>query len=166
MPAGEVGEILFMAPQLMEGYWRNPDETREVLKKGPDGRTWLFSGDLGYLDADGYLFIVDRKKDLMKPNGMQVWPREVDEVVSAHPAVAEVGVRSFPDAARGEIVVTFVVLKAGASATEAEIRAYTRDHLAHYKVPAKVVFRRDLPKTLVGKVLRRKLTLEEPVPAS
>jgi long-chain acyl-CoA synthetase len=127
-----------------------------------DGVTWLHTADLGYLDGDGYLFIVDRKKDLMKPNGMQVWPREVEEVIASHPAVAEVGVRGFPDAARGEIAVAFVVLRAGLTADEKEIREWCKQHLAFYKVPSRVVFRNDLPKSLVGKVLRRDLRLEEP----
>jgi long-chain acyl-CoA synthetase len=157
MPIGKVGEILFMAPQLMEGYWHNPDETREVLKKGPDGRTWLFSGDLGYLDEDSYLFIVDRKKDLMKIGGFQVWPREIEEVLAAHPAVAEVGVAGVKDPVKGEIAKAWVVLRPGATATIEELRAHCKAHLAPFRVPAQIVFATDLPKTMVGKVLRRKL---------
>src|SRR3712207_3328039 len=102
MPQGEVGEIVIRAPQLMQGYWKSPDETREMLRVGPDGERLLYTGDLGYLDQDGYLFIVDRKKDLIKTSGYQVWPREIEEVISAHPAVAEVGVAGLPDKMRGE----------------------------------------------------------------
>ena len=127
-----------------------------------DGRTWLRTGDLGYIDEDGYLFIVDRKKDLIKASGMQVWPRELEEVLAKHPAVAEVGVRGFADAAKGEIAVAFVVLRQGLEATEQELREYCKQHLAFFKVPARVVFRRELPKSMIGKVLRRMLTLEEP----
>ena len=122
----------------------------------------LRTGDLGYLDDDGYLFIVDRKKDLIKASGMQVWPRELEEVLAKHPAVAEVGVRGFADAAKGEIAVAFVVLRQGLDATEQELREYCKQHLAFFKVPARVVFRRELPKSMIGKVLRRMLTLEDP----
>jgi long-chain acyl-CoA synthetase len=97
----------------------------------------------------------------IKPNGFQVWPREIEEVIATHPAVAEVGVRGFPDMARGEIAVAFVVLRPGASATAEELREHAKAHLAHYKVPGKVVFRSELPKSLIGKVLRRMLTLDE-----
>ena len=159
--AGEMGEILLRAPQQMKGYWKSPDETKEMLFTDADKIVWLRTADLGYMDTDGYLFIVDRKKDLMKPNGMQVWPREVEEAMAAHPAIAEVGVRSFPDAARGEVEVAFVVLRTGMAATEPELRDFAKTHLAPYKVPSKVVFRAELPKSLIGKVLRRKLTLEE-----
>ena len=159
--AGEVGEILLRAPQQMKGYWKSPGETKEMLFTDADNITWLRTADLGHMDADGYLFIVDRKKDLMKPNGMQVWPREVEEAMAAHPAVAEVGVRSFPDPARGEMEVAFVVLRAGMTATEAELRDFAKSHLAPYKVPSRVLFRMELPKSLIGKVLRRKLTMEE-----
>jgi long-chain acyl-CoA synthetase len=113
------------------------------------------------MDEDGYVFLVDRKKDLIKANGMQVWPRELEEEIAAYPGVMEVGVRGFPDAAHGEIAVAFVVMKPGQSATEHDIREYCKKHLAFYKVPAKVVFRTELPKSLIGKVLRRMLTLDE-----
>ena len=157
---GEVGEILIRAPQVMRGYFNNPAETALMLVKHDDGYVWLHSADLGYLDEDGYLFIVDRKKDLIKANGMQVWPRELEEVLATHPAVLDVGVRGFADAARGEIAVAFVVLRQGVQATEHELREFCKQHLAFYKVPAKVVFRRELPKTMIGKVLRRELKLE------
>ena len=161
VPIGDVGEMLLRGPQIMQGYWQNPKGTAEMIWTDSGGTRWLRTGDLAHFDEDGYLFIVDRKKDLIKANGMQVWPRELEEVIATHPAVAEVGVRGFPDAAHGEIAVAFVVLRAGAQATEAEIREFCKHHLAFYKVPAKVVFRKDLPKSLIGKVLRRMLTLEE-----
>jgi long-chain acyl-CoA synthetase len=160
MPAGEVGELILRAPQLMEGYWNNPGETAEVLRvRGSDG-PWLHTGDLAYMDEDGFLFIVDRKKDMVKTSGYQVWPREVEEVVSTHPAVLEVGVAGVPDAARGEVVKAWVVLKPGQSVSDADLRAYCRERLAPYKVPASVEFRTELPKTMIGKVLRRALAAE------
>jgi len=165
LPPGEVGEIIIYGRQIMRGYWNNPEETALMRRVGPDGREWIYSADLGYMDDDGYLFIVDRKKDLIKPGGMQVWPRDIEEVLQAHPAVAEVGVRGFPDNYKGEIAVAFVVLREKATATAEELREYCKQHLAFYKVPGKIVFRHELPKSLVGKVLRRMLTLDE-APAS
>lgn len=160
LATGEVGEILIRGPQIMRGYFENPAETAQMLVPHTDGHTWLHSADLGYLDEDGYLFIVDRKKDLIKASGMQVWPRELEEAIAKHPAVAEVGVRGFTDAAKGEIAVAFVVLRAGMNATEQELRDYCKQHLAFFKVPARVVFRRELVKSMIGKVLRRELKLE------
>jgi long-chain acyl-CoA synthetase len=161
MPAGEVGEIIMSAPQLMVGYWNRPDETAGILRDHVDEhgtRRWLHTGDLGYMDADGYVFVVDRKKDLIKPSGgYQVWPREVEEVLASHPAVAEVGVAGIPDDVRGEIVKAWVVVRAGHTVTGQELRAYCRAKLAPYKVPTHVEFRTELPKTMVGKVLRRLL---------
>jgi long-chain acyl-CoA synthetase len=160
LAASEVGEICFSAPQLMVGFWNRPDETAGALREhtGPDGtRRWLHTGDLGYLDEDGYLFIVDRKKDLIKTSGFQVWPREVEEALAAHPAVAEVGVAGMPDEAKGEAVQAWVVLRPGSRTTEAELRTFCRQRLAPYKIPSRIEFRSDLPKTMVGKVLRRKL---------
>jgi long-chain acyl-CoA synthetase len=161
LPTGEVGEILIRGPQVMRGYFNNPAETAAMLVKHSDGLTWLHSADLGYFDADGYLYLVDRKKDLIKANGMQVWPRELEEVLATHPAVLEVGVRGFADAARGEIAVAFVVLRQGMAATEQELREFCKARLAFYKVPAKVVFRAELAKSMVGKVLRRELRLDD-----
>ncbi|MFN7915797.1 MAG: AMP-binding protein [Vicinamibacterales bacterium] len=160
MATGEVGEICFSGLQLMVGFWNRPEETSLVLRDhiDEDGtRRWLHTGDLGYLDADGYLFIVDRKKDLIKTSGYQVWPREVEEVLATHPAVLEVGVAAVPDEQKGEAVRAYVVLRPGQTATEAELREFCRYQLAPYKVPGKVEFRKDLPKTMVGKILRRAL---------
>ena len=157
LPPGEVGEVLIRAPQLMLGYWRNQEETAAAIRDG-----WLHTGDLGYLDEDGYLFIVDRKKDVIKPGGFQVWPREVEEVIASHPAVAEVGVAGVPDDYQGEAVKAWVVLGKGREATAEEIRAHCRERLAAYKVPKYFEFRDSLPKTMVGKVLRRELAAEDP----
>ncbi len=158
---GEVGEIGLAAPQLMTGFWNAPEETRLALRdhdqlEGP--RRWLHTGDLGYLDEDGYLFIVDRKKDLIKASGYQVWPREVEETLAAHPAVSEVGVAGVPDKLKGEAVCAWVVVRPGARVSEEDLRAFCRERLAPYKVPSKIEFRTELPKTMVGKVLRRALT--------
>jgi long-chain acyl-CoA synthetase len=158
VPVGEVGEILIRAPQVMSGYWNDPAETALALRDhGDGGGPWLHTGDLGRLDDDGWLYVVDRKKDLMKPGGLQVWPREVEEAVAAHPAVAEVGVAGVQDPVRGEIVKAWVVLRSETQVTADEIRSWCKGRLAPYKVPAQVEFRPDLPKTMVGKVLRRAL---------
>jgi len=156
LPAGKEGEIVFSAPQLMKGYWKRPEETKEMLRDG-----WLYTGDVGYMDDDGYVFITSRKKDLIKPSGFQVWPREVEEVINAHPAVAEVSVAGIPDAKQGEAVKAWVVLVAGKTATAEEIQAFCKEKLVGYKIPKYIDFRSDLPKTMVGKVLRRVLQEEE-----
>src|SRR5476649_1752038 len=134
MPIGEAGEIAFSAPQLMVGYWNRPEETAGIFRDhvGEEGvRRWLHTGDLGYMDADGYVFIVDRKKDLIKTSGYQVWPREVEEVLATHPAVAEVGVAGIADDLRGEAVKAWVVLRADHLATsEQDLRAFCREKLA------------------------------------
>ena len=160
VPAGEVGEMILRAPQYMAEYWNNPLETAEALRTH-DGETWLHTGDLAYMDEDGYFFIVDRKKDLIKTSGFQVWPREIEEVISALPSVLEVGVAGVPDAMKGEVAKAWVVLKPGTTATEDEVRAYCRERLAPYKVPGRVEFRTELPKTMVGKILRRALAASE-----
>src|SRR2546427_822838 len=152
---GEIGEIVIEAPQLMEGYWHNPEATTEMLRNSR-----LYTGDLGLLDGDGYLTIVDRKKDLIKASGFQVWPREVEEVIAAHPAVAEVGVAGVPDAHSGEAVMAWVVTRKGMGLTEDEVRDHCRRHLAAYKVPKHVELREALPKSAIGKLLRRELARE------
>ena len=152
LPLGELGEVCISAPQIMVGYWGKPEETAAMIRDG-----WVYTGDLGYLDEDGYLFIVDRKKDLIKPGGFQVWPREVEEVMATHPAVAEVSVAGVPDEYQGEAVKAWVVVRAGHQVTVDELRAYCRERLTGYKVPKTIEFRTELPKTMVGKVLRREL---------
>ena len=160
LAAGEVGEMILRAPQHMTEYWNNPLETAEALRRHGEGGPWVHTGDLAYMDEEGYVFIVDRKKDMVKTSGFQVWPREIEEVISAHPAVMEVGVAGVPDKVKGEVTKAWVVLKAGHTATEEEVRAFCRERLAPYKVPATVEFRKELPKTMVGKVLRRALVAE------
>src|SRR5262249_50238865 len=160
VPRGKTGEICLSAPQLMVGFWNRPEETSGVLRDHvePSGtRRWLHTGDLGYLDEDGYLFIGDRKKDLIKTSGYQVWPREIEEILASHPSVAEVGVAGVPEEARGEAVKAWVVLRAAHRATEDELREFCRERLAPDKVPTRIEFRSDLPKSMVGKVLRRVL---------
>jgi len=158
MAPGEVGEIVIRGPQVMKGYHNMPTETANTLRDlGDGGKPWLFTGDIARMDEDGYFYIVDRKKELIKPGGYQVWPREVEEAIITHPKVMEVGVAGIPDPYRGETVKAWVVLKAGETATEEEIRAYAKEKLAPFKVPTHVEFRSELPKTTVGKILRREL---------
>jgi long-chain acyl-CoA synthetase len=167
LPNGQTGEIIMRAPQLMAGYFNNPDETSRALRvHGPitadsdTSRPWLHTGDLGYLDEDSFLFIVDRHKDLIKSSGYQVWPREVEEVLAAHPCVQEVGVAGVPDSVKGEVVKAWVVKRAGTNPTVDELRAYCKQNLAPFKTPAHVEFRESLPKNMAGKVLRRTLVAE------
>jgi len=155
LQTGEVGEILLRAPEVMQGYWQKPDETAVILRDG-----WLFTGDIGYQDEDGYVFIVDRKKDLIKPSGFQVWPRDVEEVIASHPAVAEVCVGGIPDPQTVEAVKAWVVLNPGGQISEAELQEYCRKNLAGYKVPKFIEFRASLPKSNVGKILRRELVAQ------
>jgi len=156
LPPGKIGEILIRAPQLMLGYWQQPAETKKTVRDG-----WLYTGDIGYLDKDGYLFIVDRKKDVIKPSGFQVWPREVEEVIASHPAVSEVGVRGVPDEYQGEAVKAWIVLRPGQRVSADEIRAFCRKKLTAYKVPKQIEFVESLPKSIIGKVLRRALFEEK-----
>ena len=160
----EVGELLVRAPQYMSEYWNNPDETAITLQRHDDGGPWVHTGDLAYMDDEGYIFLVDRKKDMIKTSGFQVWPREIEEVLASHPAVHEVAVAGVPHAAKGEVAKAWVVLKPAAEASEDDLRAYCRERLAPYKVPGSVEFRSDLPKSMVGKVLRRMLTAEAAAP--
>ncbi|MCX7689192.1 long-chain-fatty-acid--CoA ligase [Thermoflexus sp.] len=149
---GEIGELIIKGPQVMKGYWNRPEETAQTLRGG-----WLYTGDIARMDEDGYFYIVDRKKDMILTGGFNVYPREVEEVLYAHPAVLEATVVGVPDPYRGEAVKAYVVLKPGAQASEEEILAHCRKNLAPYKVPRSVEFRDSLPKSMVGKVLRRVL---------
>jgi long-chain acyl-CoA synthetase len=146
-------------PQVMKGYWEKPTETANVLREHPalGPGLWLHTGDIARMDEEGYFQIVDRKKDMIICGGFNVYPRDVEEALYQHPAVKEAAVAGIPDAYRGETVKAFVVLREGASASEEEIIAFCRERLAKYKVPTAVEFRADLPKTAVGKVLRREL---------
>jgi long-chain acyl-CoA synthetase len=156
MPPGEPGELALAGPQVMQGYWNQPDETAQVLRNG-----WLLTGDMATMDEEGYFAIVDRKKDLIIAGGYNVYPREVEEILYEHPQILEVAVAGVPDAYRGEIVKAFVVLRSGEQATSDEIREFAKARLAGYKVPRSIEFRDELPKTLIGKVLRRALVEEE-----
>ncbi|MCL4561236.1 MAG: long-chain fatty acid--CoA ligase [Chloroflexi bacterium] len=149
---GETGELVVRGPQVMSGYHHMAEETAHVLQD-----SWLHTGDIGRMDVDGYFYIVDRKKDLIKVGGLQVWPREVEEVIAAHPAVQEVGVAGIPDTYHGEIVKAWVVLKSGKTISADEILAWCEASLSRYKIPRQVEFRDELPKTTVGKILRREL---------
>ncbi len=160
VPEGEIGELVIRAPQLMFEYWNDPAETAVALRSHGEGGPWVHTGDLAFMDHNGYLFLVDRKKDMLKTSGFQVWPREIEEVLAGHPAVMEVSVAGMPEATKGEVPWAWVVMKPGLTTTEDDLRAYGRDRLAPYKVPARIVFRNDLPKTMVGKVLRRTLVEE------
>jgi len=153
---GEIGEIILKGPQVMKGYHNMPTETANSLREW-NGETWLYTGDIARMDEDGYFYIVDRKKELIKPGGFQVWPREVEEAISDHPKVLEVGVAGIPDPYRGETVKAWVVVKPGETLTKDEIRDFAKEKLAKYKVPSHVEFRDELPKTTVGKILRREL---------
>ena len=155
LPPGAPGEIIIRAPQIMEGYWKRPEETAQMIRDG-----WVFTGDVGYLDQDGYLFLIDRKKDLIKPSGFQVWPREVEEVIAMHPAVQEVCVGGVPDMQQSEAVKAWIVLKPGEQLEIEGLRAFCREKLSGYKIPRYVEFRTSLPKTMVGKHLRRVLVSE------
>jgi len=137
------------------GYFNMPTETKNALRDG-----WLYTGDIATMDEDGYFYIVDRKKELIKPGGFQVWPREVEEVITDHPKVFEVGVAGIPDPKRGETVKAWVVLQPGETLTSDEVRAWCKERMAAYKVPTQVEFRTELPKTTVGKILRRELVRE------
>lgn len=152
LPIGETGEIVIKGPQVMRGYWNRPDETAQTIRNG-----WLHTGDIGKMDEQGYFYILDRKKDMIIAGGYNIYPREVEEVLYEHPKVLEAAVIGVPDPYRGETVKAFVVLKSGEQATAEEIVAFCKEKMAAYKVPTLVEFRDSLPKTMVGKVLRREL---------
>ncbi|MFD5397060.1 AMP-binding protein [Streptomyces sp. NPDC127097] len=152
LPFGEPGEIAVRGPQVVPGYWRRPDATAEAL---PDGE--LRTGDIGFMDRDGWLYVVDRKKDMINASGFKVWPREVEDVLYSHPAVREAAVVGVPDAYRGESVKAYVSLRPGTAAEPAELAAYCKERLAAYKYPRAVEILAELPKTTSGKILRREL---------
>ena len=153
---GEVGELAVKGPQVMKGYWKKPEDTKQVLRRG-----WLYTGDIGKMDEDGYFYITDRKKDIIKYKGYSVYPRELEDVLYEHPAVKLCGVIGKPDPDAGEIPKAFIVLKEGATATEEEIINFVKERVAPYKRIQEVEFRKELPMTAVGKVLRRILREEE-----
>ena len=156
LPPGKVGELILRGPQVMAGYWNNPDETAGALRNG-----WLYTGDIAVMDEEGYFRIVDRKKDMIVVGGYNVAPREIDEVLFDHPKVQEAVAVGVPHPSRGEIIKAYIVLRPGETANPAEITAWCRQRLANYKIPRQVEFRRELPKTLMGKTLRSALRAEE-----
>ncbi|MUV39381.1 Long-chain-fatty-acid--CoA ligase [Lentibacillus sp. JNUCC-1] len=160
-PIGEVGEIAVKGPQIMKGYWNNEEETIQTLKDG-----WLYTGDMGYMDENGYFYIVDRKKDMIIAGGYNIYPREVEEVLYEHEAIQEAAVAGVPDPYRGETVKAYIVLKPGYKTTEEELNKHCRKHLAPFKVPRIYEYMEELPKTAVGKILRRKLVDGEKEKAS
>lgn len=156
MPPGEIGEIAIKGPQVMKGYWNRPEDTAMTFADG-----WFLTGDLGYMDENGYFYVVDRKKDMIIAGGYNIYPREVEEVLYEHDAIQECVVAGIPDPYRGETVKAYIVLKEGHTVTDKELNTYCRQNLASYKVPRLYEFRNELPKTAVGKILRRTLVDEE-----
>ena len=156
LPVGGVGELILKGPNIMQGYWNMPEETANTLRDG-----WLYTGDIARMDEDGYFYIEDRKKDLIIAGGYNIYPREVEEVLMTHPAVVEVAVAGVTDPKRGETVKAWVVKKEGDSTTEEEMISWSKTLLAKYKYPRMIEFREELPKTSVGKVLKRELIKED-----
>ena len=156
MPPGEPGELILRGPQLMDGYYKRPDETAQTLREG-----WLYTGDIATVDPDGYVSIVDRKKEMIIVSGFKVYPREVEEVLALHPAVMDSAVIGVPHPVKGEEVKAFVVLKPGQTATADDLRRHCTDRLASFKRPMEIEFRESLPHTLIGKTLRKELAQEE-----
>jgi long-chain acyl-CoA synthetase len=156
VPVGEVGELTIRGPQVMQGYWNRPEATAETLRNG-----WLHTGDMARMDEDGYFYIVDRKKDIIIAGGFNIYPREVEEVLFLHRGIKEAVVVGVPDEYRGETVKAFLVPKEGYTLDADEVKEFCRQHLAAYKVPRHIEFRTELPKSMVGKVLRRVLLEEE-----
>ncbi|MGW2024071.1 class I adenylate-forming enzyme family protein [Streptomyces decoyicus] len=152
LPFGEQGEIAVRGPQVVPGYWRRPDATAEAIPGGE-----LHTGDIGFMDTDGWLYVVNRKKDMINASGFKVWPREVEDVLYSHPAVREAAVVGVPDAYRGESVKAYVSLRPGTAPDPAELAAYCKERLAAYKYPRAVEILAELPKTTSGKILRREL---------
>ena len=156
MPVGEPGELIIKGPQVMKGYKDMPEETANMLRDG-----WCYTGDIATMDQDGYFYIVDRKKDMIISGGFNVYPRDIDEVFYQHPKVQEACSIGIPDPKRGENIKVFVVLKEGETATQEELLEYSATKLAKYKLPTEIEFRKELPKTNVGKILRKELRAEE-----
>jgi long-chain acyl-CoA synthetase len=150
LPLGEWGEICIRGPGVMQGYWHKPEETAQALRNG-----WLHSGDIGTMDEEGYVFIVDRVKDMINVAGLKIWPAEVEQCLYRHPAVMEAAVYGISHTEKGEIVKAAIVLKPNTDTTAEQIKNFCRDHLAVYKVPSEVAFLENLPKSATGKILKR-----------
>jgi len=157
LPPGELGEIVLRSPTVMLGYYKNPEETRKTIAEGG----WLYTGDIGSMDEDGYFYLTDRKKELIIVGGFNVFPREIDVLIYQHPKVKEGATVGIPDARKGERIKVYVVLKEGETATPEEFIAYFKERLTPYKVPSEVEFRSELPKSMIGKILRRALREQE-----
>ncbi|MFF0501848.1 class I adenylate-forming enzyme family protein [Nocardia aobensis] len=155
LPAGEIGEIAISGPQVIAAYWQRPDDTAAKIVDGE-----IATGDVGFMDEDGWVYLVDRKTDMIIASGYKVWPREVEDVLYSHPAVSEAAVVGVPDEYRGETVKAFVTLKAGETCSEAELIEYCKSQMAAYKYPRMIEFTKDLPKSVTGKILRRDLREE------
>jgi long-chain acyl-CoA synthetase len=156
LPPGEIGEVITRGPQIMKGYWKRPEETAETIRDG-----WLYTGDIGKIDEDGYLHIVDRKKEIIKCMGFAIGPAEIESVLHEHPAVADCAVIGKPDPVAGEIPKAFVALKDGAKATEKELMEFVEERVAGYKKIREVEFVEAIPRSLAGKVLRREFIEKE-----
>jgi long-chain acyl-CoA synthetase len=152
LPGGDIGEICVRGPNVMKGYWQRPEETAETFSGD-----WLRTGDLGYIDGEGYIFMVDRKKDMVIVNGMNVYPRMVEEVLYRHPDILEAAVIGEPHASHGEIVVAYLVPREGASLDDRDLKAFCREHLGQHQMPRRFVIRESLPKNATGKILKREL---------
>jgi long-chain acyl-CoA synthetase len=152
LPVGEAGELVLRGPLTMDGYRNKPEASAEALRDG-----WMHTGDVAFMDSDGWFYIVDRKKDMINASGYKVWPREVEDILYLHPAVREAAVVGVPDEYRGETVLACVALVGGAQITRAELIAFCRDRLAAYKVPRRIEFLAELPKTVTGKIMRVEL---------
>ncbi|MFX1563284.1 MAG: long-chain fatty acid--CoA ligase, partial [Promethearchaeota archaeon] len=155
LPPGQIGELIIQGPQVMKGYWNRPEETAHQIRDG-----WLFTGDIAKMDEDGYFYIVDRAKQMIDRAGFKIYPREVEEVLFTHPKVADAAVIGIPDKSRGETVMAFVVLKKDETVSVEELKSFCKDKLAYYKRPEFIEFREELPKSMVGKTLRRVLQEE------
>ena len=158
VPVGDSGELLIKGPQVMKGYWNNDQETAKTLTNG-----WLHTGDIAKMDEEGYFYIIDRKKDMILSGGLNVYPRDIEEVFYENPKVQEVAAIGIPHPTRGESIKVFVVLKKGETATQEELIEYCRDKMAKFKLPTEIEFRKELPKTNVGKILKKDLREEEMV---
>jgi long-chain acyl-CoA synthetase len=156
LPFGEAGELCVRGPQVMKGYWQRPDATAEVI----DNEGWFKTGDIAIIQADGFIKIVDRKKDMINVSGFKVFPNEVEDALSGHPDIVEVAVVGVPDSQGSEIVKAFIVT-ANESLTVEQVRTFAKETLTAYKVPHLIEFRKELPKSNVGKILRRELRDQE-----
>ncbi len=161
LASGEIGELAIQSPQVFQGYWNRPEETAEALRILPgEDEPWLFTGDVGYMDADGYFYLIDRKKEMIKASGFQVLPSEVEKVILEHPKIKQVCIAGVPDPYRGETVKVWIVLQPGENASPEDIRNFCETRMAAYKIPVLYEFRDQLPMNLLGKVLRRQLIQE------